>query len=301
MAERVNLVADHLGDGAGGTHIEIAAQQVHADRIARLQAGRVVANRLSGRGGRGAGHRREAVIAKRAGQEIGDIRAKSAHHQRRRNGPQHRGHLTVDARACRSQHLHVARTFGEWAHPRERRTQRIGHAFLRHRHLEPRPHANRRSGRVERGRIDHLGNRRDARERLFRERAEGVRDSTRQSAVDVHRASAHAGDDAGIGERAPFEPGQNQIAPRSNHVPEHAENVNLELFDFAPLPNGEPGGFHAGLDLIDGKVGAGRRQRHRQQRHAREEGENKSLHIVVIRGKPSVAIVAQTLTKSKTS
>ena len=93
----------------------------------------------------------------------------------------------------------------------------------------------------------------------------------------------------------------NQIAPRSNHVPEHAENVNLELFDLAALPNGEPGGFHAGLDLIDGEVGAGRRQRHRQQRHAREEGENKSLHIVVITGKPSVAIVAQTLTKSKTS
>jgi len=119
--------------------------------------------------------------------------------------------------------------------------------------------------------IDHLGNRRDARERLFRERAEGVRHGTCQPAVDVHRASAHAGNNAGLGQRSAFEPGQNQIAPRSNHVPEHAENVNLELFDLAALPNGEPGGFHAGLDLIDGEVGAGRRQRHRQQRHAREE------------------------------
>ena len=73
---------DHAHRDLGGTlHValvavvgEVAAQQVHADRIARLQAGRIVANRLSSRGGGcGAGHRREAVITKRAGQEIGDV------------------------------------------------------------------------------------------------------------------------------------------------------------------------------------------------------------------------------------
>ena len=74
-----------------------------------------------------------------------------------------------------------------------------------------------RAGRPRRcrpRRVGHLVDRRDAGDRLLREAAERVGDRADQPSVDVDRAAAHAGDDAGLGERSAFEPRENQVALR---------------------------------------------------------------------------------------
>ena len=54
--------------------------------------------------------------------------------------------------------------------------------------------------------------RRDAGDGFLRERADRIRDGADQPAVDVDRAAAHAGDDAGLGQRAALEPGEDEVA-----------------------------------------------------------------------------------------
>ena len=122
-------------------------------------------------------------------------------------------------------------------------------------------------------------------DRFLGKRAERVRHGADQLAVDVDRAAAHAGDDAGLGERSAFELGEDQIAAGSDDVPKHADDVDFEFFDLVALPDGVAGGHHAGLDLVDRVVRRSGRQRHNQQRQARKEGEKKSLHVVESIGK----------------
>ena len=87
--------------------------------------------------------------------------------------------------------------------------------------------------------------------RLLGERAQRVRHGADEPAVDVDRAAAHAGDDAGVGERPAFEPRENQIAVRADDVLEHAENVDLELLDAGALEYRPADRDHAGTDFVD--------------------------------------------------
>ena len=85
------------------------------------------------------------------------------------------------------------------------------------------------------------------------ELAQRVRHGADEPAVDVDRAAAHAGNDAGVGQRAAFEPGQNQIAARADAVAQHADDVDLELVEAIALEDGAADADHAGPDLIDGE------------------------------------------------
>ena len=110
---------------------------------------------------------------------------------------------------------------------------------------------------------------------------ERIRDRADQPAVDVDGAAAHPGDDAGLGERATFEPGQDQIAPRADDVAQHAEDVNLEFLQPITLEDSATDADHAGLELVDREVtwslprGHGRRQR----RKSASEGSNVRVFI----------------------
>ena len=138
-----------------------------------------------------AAERRERARRRRA--------VESTDAQRERDGPERRRRRS--ARTCRS----------GACRPGERHERPRG-AKHRRRTRRPAPRSPRRSGlastarrrrRAAPGRgVHHLANRRDAGDRLGRERAEGVRHGADQTAVDVDRAAAHAGDDARLGERA---------------------------------------------------------------------------------------------------
>ena len=80
---------------------------------------------------------------------------------------------------------------------------------------------------------------------FLRERADRVRDRADQPAVDVDRAAAHAGDDAGFGERPAFEPREDQVALRALDVAQHAEDVDLEVLQLGALEDRAADADHA--------------------------------------------------------
>ena len=254
MAEGVDAVAVDLGDRAGRAELEVAGDERDADRIAGTQ------RLLRPRGGiLAAGarhHRQESLLAERGGQRIDHRRVEAADRQRRRDRTQHRPDAGIDAGA---EHLDVGRIFRERAHPRERLAQRCAHAFRGQRHLQvdtaglsPR---RRRKRRV----LDHLVDRRDARDRFLGELAERIRDGADEPAVDIDGAAAHPGNHARVGQRSAFELGENQVAARADDVAQHAEDVDLEFIEPITLEHGAADADHARLELVDGKCCGGRR------------------------------------------
>ena len=282
MAEGVHPIAVHLGDRAGGAEFEIAAHQRDADGIARAQRARRGRRRILLRQRAAGHHRQEAAIAEGAHHRIGHGGVEPAERNRRGN----RTEQGADAGAHRgaAEQLHVVGAVGERPGPREGLRQRRAKRVLaeRHRQLDAcRLAARSRQGR----RVDHLVERGDAGDRLLRELAERVRDGADDAAVDVHRAAAHAGDDAGVGERTALEPRENQVAPRTDDVAEHAEDVDLELVEPVALEDGAPRGHHAGPEVIDREDARLRRQPADEAQH--EQGDRDAeagRHRTVISG-----------------
>ena len=250
MAERVDAVAVNFGDRARRAEFEIAGHERHAEWIAGTK--RLIPRRGGGDGILAAGarhHRQEALLTERGGKRIDHRRVEAADRQRRRDGPQHRPDAGVEAVA---EHLHVVRVLRERAHPRERLAQRIAHVLGRQRHLQ-RDARRRPTRRGLRGRFDHFVDRGDTRDRFLGELPERVRDGADEAAVDIDGAAAHAGDDAGIGERTAFELGENQVAARPDDVAQHAKDVHLEILQLIALKHGFADANHSRFELIDRK------------------------------------------------
>ena len=94
---------------------------------------------------------------------------------------------------------------------------------------------------------------------------ERIRHGADQAAVDIDRAAAHAGDDAGVGERAALEPREDQIAARADDVAQDAKDVDLELVEPIALEYRPADADHARLQLVYGEcaaLGNERRARH---------------------------------------
>ncbi len=102
-------------------------------------------------------------------------------------------------------------------------------------------------GMRSRGIGDHAFNGLNSSDSTFREReAEG--DGAQQFAIDIDRAAAHALEDAGFGERAAAEPGEDDFLAGSD-ILEDAEDFDLELFDAIA---GEDGAADAMETWFDG-------------------------------------------------
>ena len=254
MAERVDAVAVDVGDRAGGAELEVAAHQRDADRIARPQRRRRGARAAAARCLRRAGHAPARSPARGRPTATGAITdgIEAAERQRRRDRPQHRADAGVDVVA---EHLHVGRAVGE--RPRPTRTPAAAMRW-------------KLSGVSGIGRLDARGLAARRRQRRvasiisaigvmpaigsFENCAERVRHGADQPAVDVDRAAAHAGDDAGVGERPAFEPREDQVAPRADDVAQHADDVDLELVEPVALEDGPADADHARPELVHGKV-----------------------------------------------
>ena len=63
------------------------------------------------------------------------------------------------------------------------------------------------------------------------------------------------GDDAGVGERAAFEPGQDEVAVRPDDVLEDAEDVDLEFLDARAVEHGPADADHARAGSPDPHLG----------------------------------------------
>jgi hypothetical protein len=94
----------------------------------------------------------------------------------------------------------------------------------------------------------HLAEGRDAGDRLLAEWP-GEGDGAKQLAVDVNRATAHAGDDAGLFEVGAAEAAQDHVAAWTG-VAQDADYLGVERIDFGPFDAGLSLAFHAGADFV---------------------------------------------------
>ncbi len=256
VAERVDAIAVDVRHGPGTAKLQIAADQHDADRVARLQ--RTVERLLAlAEAGRAGAARYEALILEGAADNVGDVGLEACHDHRRGDRAQHGPELAA-GEPCYGAHAFEARvagTVGERTIPVERLAERRHERVARQRVLDVdagtwRPHVG------QERRVGHLRDRRDAGDRLLRKAAERVRHGADQAAVDVDRAAAHAGDDAGVGERSAFELGENQVAVRPDDVLEDADDVGLEFFDVRAVEYGATDADHAGPDVVHAHLGA---------------------------------------------
>jgi len=170
--------------------------------------------------------------------------------------------LLMELRAAKTRHRRrageprVGRPIRKRPIPVQRLAERGGQAVACEREVHL--HAcGARSRAAERRRVGHLRDRCNAGDRFFGEAAERVRDSPDQLAVDVHRAPAHPGDDAGMGQRPAFELRENEVPVRPDDVLEHADDVDLEFFNARAVEDRPPDADHAWADFIDAHLSAG--------------------------------------------
>ena len=96
---------------------------------------------------------------------------------------------------------------------------------------------------------EHGFNGLDARYGLFGERkAEG--DGPQQLAVNVDRATAHALENAGLGQWAAAKPGEDDGLLWAE-ILEHAEDFDLELFDAVALEDGPADAAETGTHILE--------------------------------------------------
>ena len=92
MTECVDPIAVDVRDGAGTAEHQVAADQHHADRVARLE--RTLVRLLAKVHARdAAAGRNESLIAEGAAEHVGEIGLEARHHERRRDRPKQRAQL----------------------------------------------------------------------------------------------------------------------------------------------------------------------------------------------------------------
>ena len=266
MTERIHAVAVDMGHRAGRPERQIAADEHDADAVTRFQ--RSFKRLLAGMEAGGvSAHRDEALFAERAAEHVGDFRLEPGHHERRRDRTEQRAELRAAdvGDGGHAGELRVAGSIGERSIPVQGLAEGGLEVLARERILE----AHARAGgprRVQRGRVRHLGDRRDAGNRFLREATQRIRHGADEPVVDVHRAAAHARNDPGVGERTALQPGQDEVSLRADDVLEHAQDVRFELLDMGAVEHRVSDAHHPGTNLGNrhlngGPAQAGRRQR----------------------------------------
>src|SRR6185437_12087506 len=97
--------------------------------------------------------------------------------------------------------------------------------------------------------LEHLGNRGHAGDRLLREFPDSERNRARELAVEIDRAAAHSGNNAGVLGLGPTQADKNNVALRSIGVLQHTQNLDWHWFRLSALKNGIGDTMHSGLDL----------------------------------------------------
>jgi hypothetical protein len=135
---------------------------------------------------------------------------------------------------------------------------------------------------VERTDLKHLGDWRDAGDRFFRKFADAEGERAREFAIQIYRAAAHSGDDAGIFSFGSTEANQDDITLGTIRILEDAKHLNIHGFRLGALKNGIRDTMHAGMDLLDrdgfDRFGSLRLGGERQQKIEGEKRENCSFH-----------------------
>ena len=170
VAEGVDAIAVDVGHRAGGAELQVAADEHHADRVARLQ--RPVERHLAGAqaGGAAAG-RDEALIAERAAETFGRARARSRTSRAAWRSAAAACRAAPPPRPATALTPVQLRVVGPSANGRFQLSA-LRNAAVRFSRVSGNSTWTRAPGGrgvVERRRVGHLGDRRDAGDRLLRE------------------------------------------------------------------------------------------------------------------------------------
>ena len=104
---------------------------------------------------------------------------------------------------------------------------------------------------IERADLQHLLDRRHARDRFLRKLADAEGQRARQLAIEINRASAHARNHAGIFGLGAVQTDQDNVALGTVHVVHHAQNFHVHGLRLYALEHRKRGAFHAFVDLIE--------------------------------------------------
>ena len=275
MAEGIDPAVLHEGYGARPRHGQIALDQAGPDRVAGLQ--RKPAVLVGGRAGaQPADDGDQSGGPERRAPEVVNLRREAAQDQGRGDRPQQRAEAPCVA-AGEAGAADVAGPAGERFGRRQRLRQHVDQRGGRRRD-RPRRRGGPPAGRAQGGRVGrrHLLYRRDAGDGLPREGPQRVRDGPHEPIVDVDGAAAHAPDDAGPGERAALEPGDDERAPGPEHVGEDAEHVHVEPLARGAVEHGDADAPHPGLDVVDRHPrGRGRQRRQSESGEGDARGERR--------------------------
>jgi hypothetical protein len=99
--------------------------------------------------------------------------------------------------------------------------------------------------------MQNVFDRRDAADGFLGENAEFQRQRSSQFSIQIDRAAAHAGDDAGVLDFFAFELHQNNGLLRAQKIRHDADDFEVELFDLIAGENCEGVALHAWADLAE--------------------------------------------------
>ena len=104
---------------------------------------------------------------------------------------------------------------------------------------------------VERIDLQHFLDRRNSGNWLLGELADAKRKRAREFAIEIHGASAHSGDHAGIFRLGTVQSNQDNVALGTVYVVHHAQDFDVHGFGLYTLKHGKGSALHANVNLIE--------------------------------------------------
>ena len=268
VAEGEHPVVIDVGQRADPDHAEVSGRERGADRRAGRQRPRARSLHHPASGGRLETERLEdrSVIAQHAGVATGADQGDPDRLKSPRQASARRHRQTFGPRARRR--------------PRSGSLDRAVPSPLRCQETaEQVGLVGRSRGLPRRAReLHHVGDRRDAGDRLLGERAEAIGDRADQLAIDVDRAAAHARDDARVLHLVTVQPGDDHVLLGSDGVLQDAEDLDVELLESVPFEHGPGRALHPRTDLFERQEGDRSRGRRRRSGGGRSASDQSRQH-----------------------
>src|SRR5581483_8303084 len=131
---------------------------------------------------------------------------------------------------------------------------------------------------INRADLEHLGDRSNPCDRLFRKFADTKRDCAREFPIEINGAAAHAGDYTGVLGFLTAETNENYVALGTIGVSENAEDLDVHRLWLRPLKNRVSHAAHSLVDLTNGDGLNGFRFLRVTLWGETQEGEYNSVH-----------------------
>ncbi len=223
MATNEDFVANDGGDGASGIHGEIAGNQLHANHVAGFEFGVIGA-----RGGVAANHGAHTIGMKLLAEEGERLGHDAGENERGFNGDEE----SAVAESYLLRRRAGLRNGGECGGRAVGVSRRIRHGLLD---------------------SEHILNRRDASNGVFRKSANFKRDSAGELAIKINWTAAHSRYDSGLRNVRAGEFDEDDILLWSHGIFKDAEDGDIHFFNLVASENCVGDAFHSCMNIVERK------------------------------------------------